>query len=136
VWNALVGNAKTAGFDNLQQALGADPREWIRDWGIALYTDDTSAGADARYQFRSWNFRSLYLNLSSLVLGKANQLYPLRAPQLVSGQPRLLSLQGGGTGYARVGVPPQGRAAIRATVSGTLQLPAPSRLKVAIVRTK
>lgn len=58
LWRSLV-DSRVTGFANLKQALGVDPREWVRDWTTSVYTDDVVA-TDARYQQPSWNFRTFY----------------------------------------------------------------------------
>jgi hypothetical protein len=137
LWTRLVTDAAGAGLENLDRALQGDAREWIRDWAVALYADDTGLTSDPRYLTASWNYRALFSQGSSLFL--ATEPYPIRAPRLFEGQNRHLALQGGGAGYVRVGVAAGTRAAIRVTVGATgdgNQLPPPQRLKVSVMRTR
>jgi len=136
LWDRLVRNTRVAGLDNLAQALGANPQEWIRDWAGAIYADDTQLGGDTRYQFRSWNLRALFLGLSSVAPSRTSRPYPLEVNRLQDSTPLTISLQGGGAGYLRVGVAAGGRAAVRATVGGQQTLPPPTRLKVLVGRIK
>jgi hypothetical protein len=133
LWNRLVRDTKSQGLENLRQALGANPREWIEDWAVAVYTDDAGLPLEdaARHTQPSWNFRALLpqVRINSIPLGK----FPLRTISMTSGETRALSLRGGGVGYLRFGVQANQRAAVRATVRG---LPAPSLLKIAVVRTR
>lgn len=133
LWNRLVRDTKSQGLANLGQALGANPREWIEDWAVAVYTDDAGLALDdpARHTQASWNFRALLpqVRINSVPLGK----FPLRTISMTAGETRTLPLRGGGAAYLRFAVPADHRAAVRATVKG---LPAPSLLKIAVVRTK
>jgi hypothetical protein len=133
LWNRLVRDTKTQGLANLQQALGANPREWIEDWAVSVYTDDAGLALDdpARHTQPSWNFRTLLpqVRTNSIPLGK----FPLRTLSMTAGEARKLSLRGGGMAYLRFGVQAGQSAAVRATVKG---LPAPSLLKLAVVRTR
>ncbi|HEY7769752.1 Ig-like domain-containing protein, partial [Longimicrobium sp.] len=58
LWRDLV-DTDVIGLANLQQALGRDPREWIRDWTTSVYTDDFVA-TEARFQQPSWRFRTFF----------------------------------------------------------------------------
>jgi hypothetical protein len=136
LWSALVRNTRVSGLDNLAAALGGDPLEWMRDWSVALYADDIGVISDPRYSIPSWNLRALYPTFSFLTIGRPSQSYPLRAPRLLANQPRTVSLRGGGSAFARVGVESNALGAIRVTVGGANQLPPPSRLKVMVVRTR
>jgi hypothetical protein len=138
LWTGLVTNSREAGMANLDRVLATDTREWMRDWAIALYADDTGLTSESRFLTSSWNYRAMFTQGQTLLL-RANEPYPIRAPRLFSGQNRRLTLQGGGSGYLRVGVAAGGRAAVRVTVGATAdgnQLPPPSRLKIAVMRTK
>lgn len=133
LWNRLVMNTKSAGLTNLQNALGANPRDWMADWATSVYTDDAGLKLDdaERFEQPSWNFRTL------IPTRRTNQapigVFPLRTLPLKSDEPQTLVLSGGSTAYLRFSVPAGAQAALRATVRG---LPAPSLLRVTIVRTK
>jgi hypothetical protein len=134
LWTDLVRNSRTAGFENLSGAIDSDPLEWIRDWAAALYLDDTGLDLEPAHRTTSWNFRSIFPNLSLLGVGRTSRPYPLRAPRLFTDQPRAIQLHGGAAAYARLGVEPNGRGAIRITVGASL--PPPDRLSVLVVRTR
>ena len=36
LWHRLVRDTRWSGLENLAQALGGDPREWMRDWAVAM----------------------------------------------------------------------------------------------------
>ena len=133
LWNRLVKDPKTQGLANLENALGVNPRDWMEDWAVSIYTDDAglALAEPGRLTQPSWNFRDILplARVDQLPLGK----YPLRTLTVATGQPRTVTLRGGGTAYIRFSVPPGAPAAVRATVRG---LPAPSLLRVAVVRTK
>lgn len=138
LWEALVTGARKAGLENLDEALDGTTRERLRDWAVALYLDDTGLANEARYETRSWNYRAMFTEASRL-FPRSNEPYPLRVRTLFNDQNRYLTLPGGSFAYFRVGVPAGGRAAVRVTVGATAdgpQLPPPSRLKIAVVRTK
>lgn len=60
---ALAGSSLT-GLNNLQNAIGADPREWLEDYLISAYVDDSAKagalGVSGKYAALSWNYRSVY----------------------------------------------------------------------------
>jgi hypothetical protein len=125
LFNALV-NTTQAGMANLQTVFGADPNEWMRDFLVAMYTDDAVAGVDARYTLPSWNIRSLYIAL--------NGSYQLATDPLTDGIPLTFALSpGGGTRYVRFGVAPGQSANLTLTEGGVSPT---SQVKTALVRTK
>lgn len=129
VWKALV-DTKTAGLQNLAHAVGSNPRDWMRDWAVSVYADDALPNVEGSYLQPSWNFRSLYPSLH--LAGGIPSAYPLGTIPLRNSSQRV-NLRGGGAAYVRLGIGAGGQAAIRTAVGG---LPAPSRLKIAVVRTK
>jgi hypothetical protein len=146
LWRNLVRDSKMAGLANLQQALMANPVEWIRDWTIALYADDLVVGGvstpsfEPRYQSPSWNLRSIFAGLGTIVPGRPSQAYPLRVVANPYNTVTNFDVSGGSAAYATLEVAQNStrRAAIRVTVgppqNPQFQLPAPERLKVAVVR--
>jgi Bacterial Ig-like domain (group 2) len=125
LWFGLV-NGPATGLANLQAALGADPLVWTRDFVSAMYADDAVPGIGAAQQVTSWNFRSLYTAL--------NTSYQLVPRPLTDGVALTLSYsRGGGTAYARFGVPAGAFAGVTA-LSGGLAPTSPYSLIV--VRTK
>ena len=96
IWNRLV-NSSTTGLDNVRQVFGADVTGLFRDWATAILLDDVP-GADARYQFASWNLRSVLAALDG------GGVYPLRTTALVGGSSHTASIAGGGAAYLRFAV--------------------------------
>lgn len=138
-WRALVHDSKSAGLANVRQAIGTAPLEWIEDWGVAIYLDDTGLSTAARYALPSWNFRDLYPAASTLWPGSFHRTYPLRVQQLQEGTGTSLPLQGAGVAHRRLGVRAGETASVRAAIQpggGQPLLPAPSRLRVAVIRTR
>jgi hypothetical protein len=134
-WFQLV-NSRTFGIANLKNALGTEPLSWIHDWTVSLFSDDHVVTPDSRFQQPSWNYRSI-VPASRILLGQANSSYPLTTgflrPTTTGQSPIVLSLHSGGATYHRFGVNAGQVAAIR-TTSGGLQ--APSKLKLALIRTR
>jgi len=110
-WSALT-NTQQIGTANLSSALGgASVNDWMRDWIAANYADDAVGGTDAKYTHPSWSYRSLYTAL--------NGSYQLAPRALTSATPLTLSYsRGGGTAYARFGVPASGFASVTALSGG------------------
>ncbi|MBW3655190.1 MAG: Ig-like domain-containing protein [Gemmatimonadetes bacterium] len=117
LWRDLV-DTDVIGFANLQQALGRDPREWIRDWATSVYTDDF-VPTEARFQQPSWRYRSFF------------NTFPLATQPLTDGFSTQLA--SGGAAFLRFTVPPAAVGTVRA-LSGTN--PLPSRIYVTVVRTR
>ena len=125
LWYDLV-NTSLAGTANLQDVLGVDPNEWMRDWIAAMYADDvTGLTVASQYQNPSWSFRSVYGGLGG---------FPLGTRPLSNGVGLTLSYsRGGGTAYARFGVPTGAFAGVTALSGG---LPPASPYALIVVRTK
>jgi hypothetical protein len=121
LWRALI-DGSTTGFANLQQALGTDPRPWVRDWTVANFTDDAVAGVDARFTQPSWRYRSFF--------GE----YPLRTRRMPGPGVETAALKAGSGAFVRFAVLP----ATVATISGRTPAsqPLPSSVYLTIVRTR
>jgi hypothetical protein len=117
LWRDLV-DTDVIGFANLQQALGRDPREWIRDWTTSVYTDDFVA-TEARFQQPSWRYRTFFTS------------FPLVTQPLTDGYSTQLA--SGSGAFLRFTVPPATVGTVRG-LSGTN--PLPSRIYVTVVRTR
>jgi hypothetical protein len=131
LWRALVTDARTAGLENLEDALGADPREWVRDWAGAVDLDDLVAGVDPRYAMASWNLRELYPQMRFL-WGPYYASYPLFTRSVSSTGSVSLDLKGGGASYFRA--EPAAGLDQRVRVTQANLLPPPPRLKVLVTR--
>jgi len=125
-WSSLV-NTQTVGTANLSSAIGgASVDDWVRDWTAANYDDDAVAGVASQYTHPSWSFRSLYTAL--------NGSYQLVPRPLTNGVGLTLSYsRGGGTAYARFGVPASGFAQVTALSGG---VPPASPYALIVTRTK
>jgi len=125
LWYDLVNTTNT-GTANLQDVLGVDPNEWLRDFTSAMYADDAVAGIGPAQQVTSWNFRSIYIAL--------NTSYQLVPRSLTNGVGLTLSYsRGGGTAYARFAVPTGGFAGVTALSGGAPPL---SPYSLIVIRTK
>ena len=108
-WYDLV-NTSSSGKTNLEAVFGTSADDLQRDFTAAMYTDDAVSGVTAHYQNLSWNFRSVWQGLGG---------FPLGARNLSNGVPLTLSYsRGGGTAYARFGIPAGGFAGITALSGG------------------
>jgi hypothetical protein len=125
-WSSLV-NTQATGSANLSSALGgASIDDWVRDWTAANYGDDAVAGIATQYTHPSWNYRSLYSALSTT--------YQLVPRPLSNGVGLTLSYsRGGGTAYARFGVPATGFAQVTALSGG---VPPTSPYALIVMRSK
>ncbi len=124
-WYNMV-NSNLEGTANIQNAIGATPNDWLRDFTAGMYADDAVAGLARQYQQPSWSYRSLYTAL--------NGSYQL-IPQALSNNVGLtLSYAtGGATAYARFGVPTAGFAKVTALSGGVAPT---SPYALIVVRTK
>lgn len=125
-WSSLV-NTQDVGVTNLSAAIGgASVDDWVRDWTAANYGDDAVSGIASQYTHPSWNYRSLYIAL--------NGSYQLVPRNLTNGVGLTLSYsRGGGTAYARFGVPASGFATVTALSGG---VPPTSPYALIVMRTK
>jgi len=103
-WSAL-SNSTGSGLANLQAAVGADPRAWLRDFAVASYADGAGLGVGARYTHPSWDFRVLYDALDTDGDTVADG-WPLVPHDLFIDQYDWIGLsQGGGAAFLRLEVP-------------------------------
>lgn len=133
LWKRLVDNDRT-GLENLDYALGDRTLDWVEDWSVAVYADDTGIGVAPEYTQPSWDFRNLITGARD---GNGNRLYPVFPLQVRAlsngGNGASMALDGGGAAYLRFGVAAGEVGALQATSGGA---GAPSRLRVSIVRTR
>lgn len=114
------------GISNLMRAITPDLGIWVRDWAVANFTDDFSAGAPAVDTHPSWNLRS--------VMQVVNEgIWALSTQQLDTTNITSVTVADGGAAYLRFGVRPGttggGRIAARAA-------PVPSAFSLSVIRTK
>ncbi len=112
LWFRLV-NSTTAGLANYEAVFGVDAVEWLRDWTVAVYADNTATGVDGRFTMPSWNFRSIY----PLITSPAR--YPLKVDTLVAATPRTVAVSAGSAAYLRFAVPAGGTGDIRTGLVNT-----------------
>ena len=124
-FRALV-NSQTSGMANLQAVLGSDPRDWMQDWTISVYTDDHVPDVGERFQQPSWNFRSI---VSFLASGR----FPLKVHTIGESAAVSINLKGGGSAFieARTG---GGKAAVITTSTGGTA--PPDALRISVVRVR
>ena len=120
LWHDLV-DATVTGFANLQQALGTDPRPWVRDWTVSVFTDDVIPQLDPKHTQPSWRFRSFF------------SPWPLQVRNLAAGQ-QTPFLKSGSGAFVRFGVPAATVATVTALTAGGG--PLPSSVYVTVVRTR
>jgi hypothetical protein len=120
VWQALV-NSTTTGVGNLRNVFGPDLGALLREWGVAQYSDDVTAGVSAALTQPSWNWHSVFAAVSSGSDGYPLSVTPLTASG-VSG-----TVIPGAAAYYRFAIPAGGAASITLTagagtspVSGTV----------------
>lgn len=102
-WTDLV-NTRFTGMLNLSTVFGASVRTQMRDWAVALVTDDLfSSSSD--FQQPSWNFRSVFAAINV-------QPYPLAMTPLISGTPVSATLSPAAAAYFAFTVPAGGAATI------------------------
>jgi hypothetical protein len=121
LWRALI-DGSTTGFANLQRALGTDPRPWVRDWTVSVFTDDVVPGVDARFTQPSWRFRSFYTG------------FPLRTRRVAGPGTVETFLKSGSGAFVRFGVLPGTAATLTGRSTGAQ--PLPSSVYLTIVRTR
>lgn len=110
-WMRVVNSSRT-GLVNLREVVG-DPTPLIRDWATTLLLDDVT-GASARYQFPSWNLRSIFGAITTI------RALPLGTTGLGSDAARSVRIAPGSAGYVRFSVAPG--------TAGSVSITAPSPL--------
>ena len=78
----------------------------VKNWLVSMYADHLGiANLDAKYQYRSYNFRSAMPPVAKAVLGTQNGSYPLVVKSIGSGSDNIASTNRSGTGtYYRLNV--------------------------------
>jgi uncharacterized protein YjdB len=118
-------NATASGRTNFDAVFG-DLTGKVRDWAMANFLDDLNIPSPAKYQHRSWNFRSVFTGLGSATL-------PIATSQLLAGTPLSLQLVGGGVAYVRFRINNNTAAQILTSASGQ---PLPANIDFILVRTQ
>lgn len=118
-------NTSATGLANLQAVFGVTPRDWARDFLVAVYADDAVGTVSPEYRLPSWNYRSVYNGLGG---------YPLAVDPLSDGVSLTFSLRpGGGARYARFGVAAGQAASLSLTEGGAVPN---ANVMTSILRTK
>jgi len=95
-------DSRSVGLANLETVLGADPLDWMADWGVSVLTDDLLPGAGARFQQPSWNLRALIPALRPV-----DQAFPIQILELTEPATFLVQLApAGATAYPAFRLPP------------------------------
>jgi hypothetical protein len=118
--------AGVRGIQNLMRVFGPDLASWVRDWGVANYSDDFISALPALATQPSWDFRSTvpFLNPGS---------FPLTTQQIDSVTITPVAIADGASGYLRFGIKPGGVGGGRITSRGA---GVPSGFALSILRTK
>lgn len=71
----------------------------VKSWLVSMYADHLNiAGLDPKYQYRSYNFRSVMPPVAKAVLSQSVQAYPLRVQSIGTGSDNIASKNRSGTG--------------------------------------
>ncbi|MEO8335238.1 MAG: hypothetical protein ABI664_09705 [bacterium] len=125
-WFRLV-NATTAGITNLQSVVGGDLAGFVRDWNVSHAVDDVAAPS-TQYQQRSWNWHSIYPNITLPA-----STYPLPI-QLISTSTSVNgTIVAGGAQFYRVVLSAGSSVVLSLSASGGAVNP---NLQMVVVRTK
>jgi hypothetical protein len=102
---ALVAGPDT-GVKNFAAATKVPIDTAVKGWLVSMYADHLGiTGLDAKYQYRSYNFRSVMPPVARSVLSQSVASYPLRIQSIGSGSDNISSQNISGTGtYFRLTV--------------------------------
>lgn len=120
-------NATTSGVVSLNAILGVDVLDWMQDWTVSVYTDDTSIPVEPRFTQPSWNFRDIMAALAR------DERYPLAVRRLGADAKETFDLRGGGAAFVRFGIPAGSRAVLSTTSGGGIP---PSGVRISVVRVR
>ena len=96
------------GVTNFSTAAGAPIDTLISGWLVSMYADHLGIpGLNPKYQYRSYNFRSVMPPVARSVLNQTTATYPLLAVAIGSGSDNIsaTSRSGGSGAYYRLNVP-------------------------------
>jgi hypothetical protein len=95
------------GVKNLSAAAGAPIDTLVAGWLVSMYADHLGiAGLDAKYQYRSYNFRSVMPTIARSLLNQTTAAYPLAVQPIGSGSDNITATNRSGTGtYYNLSVP-------------------------------
>jgi hypothetical protein len=118
-------DSPSAGLENLESVLGADPIAWFVDDVAGLYADDAVTAAASEFRHPSWQYRP--------VLDWAADGFRLQVRSLVQGPATALELEGWGTAYLRAAV---SAGTVGRIHIGTDDAPPPADLRLVLMRTR
>jgi len=95
------------GVKNFSAAAGAPIDTLIAGWLVSMYADHLGiAGLDAKYQYRSYDFRSVMPTIARPLLNQATPTYPLVVQAIGSGSDNITATNRSGSGtYYNLSVP-------------------------------
>jgi hypothetical protein len=95
-----------SGVKNFVAAAKAPIDTLVKNWLVSMYADHLGiAGLDAKYQYRTYNFRSVMPPVAKTVLNQQTQSYPLLVQSIGSGSDNITSTNRSGSGtYYRLSV--------------------------------
>ncbi|HEY4672219.1 MAG TPA: hypothetical protein VIG78_09155, partial [Gemmatimonadaceae bacterium] len=95
-----------SGLKNFLAAVKAPVDTVVKGWLVSMYADHLGiANLDAKYQYRSYNFRSLMPPVARSVLNQQTASYPLLVQSIGSGTDNISSTNRSGSGtYYRLSV--------------------------------
>jgi hypothetical protein len=119
-WQALV-NTTLTGTANLANVFGSNLAGQVRDWSFSHYTDDFLASVPPEYTQPSWNYHSIFPELTG-----TDKSYPLEVNSLATGASTAATptasgtLIGGSSAYYRFSIPSESIAEITLTTTGPI----------------
>jgi hypothetical protein len=101
----LVAGPDT-GVKNFVAATKSPVDTVVKGWLVSMYADHLAiSGLDPKYQYRSYNFRSVMPPVAKSVLSQSVATYPLRIQSIGSGSDNISAMNRSGTGsYFRLTV--------------------------------
>jgi len=103
----VLATGPDTGVKNFAAATKTPIDTLVKSWLVTNYSDHLNiAGLDAKYQYRSYNMRSVMPPVAKSVLQTQTQTYPLRIQPIGTGSDNISSQNLSGTGtYYRLTVP-------------------------------
>lgn len=117
---ALAAGPDT-GVKNFSAAAKAPIDTLVKNWLVAMYADHLNiTGLDAKYQYRTYNFRSIMPPVAKAVLSQSTATYPLVVQSVGSGSDNFTATNHSGSGtYYRLTVAAGAGAKTVKVVDGT-----------------
>ena len=112
----------TTGFATVQRAMGADARQWVRDWYASVFVDDVILNLEPRHMQPSWNFRTFW------------SPFPLASRRMGGPGTMDFVVKSGSGAFIRFGVAPTAVGTISVRSGGGA--PLPSAVYTTVIRTR